>query len=106
MGLLEDLLTRASPGGFPAVPVPPIDPIEEATAAQQARDAAYTRLRRNLGQDKPLPEGSLLPFGTIGAGMLPSTNAPQPSTAPGPAIADAAPIEGDVPLPRARPQRG
>lgn len=109
MGLLEDLLSRAQPGTFPPIADVPIDPVEEATAAQAARDAAAERMRRGVKRPiAPMAEGPPLSFGSLvagmptalGAGMAPPT--PSPDT---PVEQTATPaISGPVPLPQDRPK--
>lgn len=89
-GLLEQLLARAQPGGF-------VDPAQEPDAAPETpKDwAAILRAKRKAENARfdetvlPLAPGSLLPFGALGAGMLPPTPS-QPAPA-APALAGATP---------------
>lgn len=99
MGLYEDMLARATPGAFPDVPA---DPVDEQKAVQDAAEAAALRMRKAYKPGAPaLPQGSLLPFGALGAGML------SPSIAPEQTAMDQTPapsFDGGAPVPRDRPK--
>ena len=115
MGLLETLLARATPGDFPAYEPPPEDltPIDWRTRSRKSLPPPIPFLNPAPGAT-PLPEGSLLPFGTLAAGMPPPVAQPPVEV---PAAAAAAPppaaetmddtppsFAGGVPLPRSRPK--
>lgn len=92
-GLLEQLLARAQPGGF-------VDPAQgpDATAETPKDWAAILRAKRRAENARfdetvpPLASGSLLPFGALGAGMLPPTPSQSAPAAPALAGATSAPV--------------
>lgn len=101
MGVLEDLLSRATSGAFPGVVAPPVDPVDEAAQAEAARVAWADKLRRGQRRETPFGAPSV-PFGALGAGMdLPASIAPPVAEA----SATVAPqFDGPIPMPRARPK--